>query len=178
MHHRVRPSEQVVARRNAEAPLAIGSPRCRHCRRERRNNPGGETMRQITATLLAPLMIAGQAAAQTALVSLVCEGTVKNFADETLKSGPDKMWIGIGLEQHRVLTEFVPPTSHITRLDDAVVEFSGETSSIVGSSFVMGTINRVNGAASVRTVYAGKDGKILLTQFFDLVCRGLGRLFP
>jgi hypothetical protein len=97
-----------------------------------------------------------------------CDGTVKNGADDT--ELVRKMGLVVSIAQHTVIG-FVP-VAHINRLDDANVEFSGDTgSSLGGSTSVMGGIDRVTGAAWINTVIAAKDGKIIATQAYDLICK-------
>ncbi len=133
-------------------------------------------MRRFAAPLLPLLLIAGQpAAAQTAaVINLSCDGTVKNGAGDT--EPVRKMGLVVNLAQH-TLVGFVP-LARITRLDDVNVDFSGETGAALGgSSSVTGGIDRVTGATWINTFLTAKDGKIVSSQAYDLVCKVTSRLF-
>jgi hypothetical protein len=127
-------------------------------------------------SLLALLLMGGQhAGAQTAtVINLSCDGNVKIGSGDA--EHVPKLGLVVNLPQHTV-TGFVP-IAHIDRLDDVNVDFSGQTTTqFGGSSSILGSIDRVTGSAWVNTTLTAKDGKILETQSYDLVCKVTNRLF-
>jgi hypothetical protein len=119
------------------------------------------------------LLTASIAAAESSVINLSCDGEVNNGADHT--EAVKKVGLIVNFAQHIVLGFSVP--GRISSASDAMVEFSGSNSDALGTSSVMGTIDRVTGAAQISTTLSAKDGKIIETRGWNLVCKVTQRLF-
>jgi hypothetical protein len=123
----------------------------------------------LALLLLAAPAIAGEAS----VINLSCDGEVENGAGQ--KEAVKKVGLIVNAAQHTVMG--FPVTARIDRMSDAMVEFSGANSDSLGTSSIMGTIDRVTGAAQISTILSAKDGKIIETRGWDLVCKVTQRLF-
>jgi hypothetical protein len=127
-------------------------------------------MHLLALTLL--LLAAPAVAGEPSVINLSCDGEVTNGADQE----PVKKVGSILNLAQRTVSGF-PVVAHIDTMDDALVGFSGNQSDSLGSSSIMGTIDRVTGAAQIWTLLTAKDGKIIGSQAWDLVCKVTNRLF-
>jgi hypothetical protein len=130
-------------------------------------------MRLSFSALALLLLAAPVMAAEFSVINLSCDGEVKNGVDQT--EAVKKVGLIVNLAQHTVLGFSVP--ARINSVSDAMVEFSGSNSDSLGTSSVMGTIDRVTGAAQISTILSAKDGKIIETRGWDLVRKVTQRLF-
>jgi hypothetical protein len=130
-------------------------------------------MRLSFSALALLLLAAPVMAAEFSVINLSCDGEVKNGVDQT--EAVKKVGLIVNLAQHTVLGFSVP--ARIYSVSDAMVEFSGSNSDSLGTSSVMGTIDRVTGAAQISTILSAKDGKIIETRGWDLVRKVTQRLF-
>jgi hypothetical protein len=112
-------------------------------------------------------------AAEPAVISLSCNGTV---ASDPEKPDPVKNF-GLFVTPAAHTVSGFSVVAHIDVIDDANVHFSGEQHDALGGSSIMGTIDRVTGAAWVNTFIRAQDGKLLETRKWDLLCKVTNRLF-
>jgi hypothetical protein len=122
---------------------------------------------------LALLLLATPAMAGPAVINLSCDGEINTGADQ--KESVKKIGLVVNLAQHSV--SGFPVVAGIDTVDDALISFSGAKGDALGTSRVEGTIDRVTGAAVVSTTLFAKDGKLIATQGWDLVCKVTNRLF-
>ena len=131
--------------------------------------------RIAAAPLLALLLMAGQyALAQTAtVINLSCDGTVQSQARDP--EPVRNIGLVVNLAQNTVVG-FVP-TAHIDRIDQAQIDFSVQAGAPLGGSSILGSINRVTGAAYAFAALVTKDGKVKTMDKYELVCKVTNRLF-
>ena len=116
-------------------------------------------------------------AAEPTVVNLSCDGTMAIVGDPTETKEPiTKIGLIVNLAAHTVLG--FTPVARITKVDDGIVEFEGTAATpLGGTSSVSGSVDRVTGKTSAWTTGAAKDGKIITSDVFDLVCKVTNRLF-
>jgi hypothetical protein len=115
-------------------------------------------------------------AAETAVINLSCDGTMEIAGAPTETQEPVKKFgLIVNLAEHTVSGFSV--VARITNIDDATVEFNGVAENPSGTSSVLGNIDRVTGKTWAWTMGTAKDGKIVTSHAFDLVCKVTSRLF-
>jgi hypothetical protein len=127
----------------------------------------------LLAVLLAGLASPVASLGEPSVINLSCDGEVTNGADQ--KEPVKKVGLIVNFTQHTV--SGFPVIAHIKDVSDAMVEFGGSKTDALGTSSIMGTIDRVTGATQLTTIVSGRDGKIIETRSWDLVCKLTNRLF-
>jgi hypothetical protein len=133
---------------------------------------------KLTAIMLALLLAEHYAqAAEATVVNLSCDGTMTIVGDPTETKEPvTKIGLIVNLAAHTVLG--FTPVARITKVDEGIVEFEGTAATpLGGTSSVSGSVDRVTGKTSAWTTSTAKDGKIVTSDVFDLVCKVTNRLF-
>jgi hypothetical protein len=135
-------------------------------------------MRSITTTTLLALL--ATQAAETAVIDLSCDGTMRNLRDETAKPKPtEKIGLVVNLAEHTVSGFGV--VAHIDNADNATVKFNSEDitpdRTVVVS--VKGEIDRVTGKTWVihETEIEVDNERIKASYGYNLVCKVTNRLF-
>jgi len=134
--------------------------------------------RFVAGTILAVVLSIGQqAAAQTMVVYLSCDGTTRIVADKTGVLEPVKnMGLVVNLAE-RTVSGFALP-AHIDSADAASIKFSNQNSPYLGGTYsVTGSIDRVTGVAWATTMLTAHDQKVTTNDRYDLVCTVTNRLF-
>jgi hypothetical protein len=105
-------------------------------------------------------------AVQRSVINLSCDGELITGEDQ--REPVKKVGIIVNFTQHTV--SGFPVIGRIDNVSDAMIEFSGSKTDALGISSIIGTIDRVTGAAQVWTLVSAKDGKVIQSNSWDLVC--------
>jgi hypothetical protein len=134
-----------------------------------------ERMMVRLLTIVALLFATPAPAAEMAVINLSCDGTMEIAGTTETQEPVKKFGLIVNLAAHTVSGFSV--VARITSVDDATVEFNGAAENPLGASSVLGNIDRVTGKTWAWTIGTAKDGKIVTSRAFDLVCKVTGRLF-
>jgi hypothetical protein len=133
---------------------------------------------KLTAMVVA-LALAGRCAqaAEPTVINLSCDGTMTIVGDPTQTKEPvNKFGLIVNLAAHTVLG--FTPVARITKVDEGIVEFEGTAATqLGGTSSVSGSIDRVTGKTSAWATGTAKDGKVFMSDVFNLDCKVTNRLF-
>ncbi len=113
------------------------------------------------------LLATSALAAERSVINLSCDGELIMADDQ--KEPVKNISLIVNFTQH-IVSGF-PVMGRIDNVSDAVIEFSGSKTDARGTSSIMGTIDRATGAAQVgTTLVSAKDGKVIQSNSWDLVC--------
>jgi hypothetical protein len=122
-------------------------------------------LRSLALTLL--LLATPTLAGEPSVINLSCDGEL--ITGEEQKEPVKKVGLIVNFNQHTV--SGFPVIARIDNMSDAMVEFSGSKTDAHATSSIMGTIDRVTGAAQVWTLVSASDGKIIQSNSWDLICK-------